>query len=252
MASSNEDFVQKLPVIQAIPDNDTMVPNTIPVDTYVQEAENLYHWCTDDREILTANGLDWTLAEDLLIRAGALRYAQSQWMKKRFNHKETERAWMRRSPEAYDYRNELIHTFRFAYRRKPDILGRVDTIADDYGHADMIQDLMDLAVLGKANTAPLEAINFDLTKLDTAETLADEMSELLGATTAERAESNEAVSLRNKAYTHLKEAVDEIKNYGQYLFWRDEERIRGYSSAYLKRKNNRSKISEENAAATAE
>ncbi|WP_133463582.1 hypothetical protein [Sunxiuqinia elliptica] len=46
-----DDYNQKLEAIKAIPDEETQVP-TIPVDVYLQEAENLYHWSRDDQEQL--------------------------------------------------------------------------------------------------------------------------------------------------------------------------------------------------------
>ena len=36
---------------------------------------------------------------------------------------------------------------------------------------------------------------------------------------------------------HLKEAVNEIRCVGQYVFWKDERKLKGYSSAYLSKKN---------------
>jgi hypothetical protein len=39
----------------------------------------------------------------------------------------------------------------------------VSAITDGSGHADMIQDLNDIAVLGRENPDPLTAIGFDLT-----------------------------------------------------------------------------------------
>ena len=46
--SNQDDYLAKLDVIKAIADEETKSP-TMPVDVYLQEAENLYHWCQDDR-----------------------------------------------------------------------------------------------------------------------------------------------------------------------------------------------------------
>ena len=45
--------------------------------------------------------------------------------------------------------------------------------------------------------------------------------------------------MRDKTYTYMKIAVDEIRNVGQYVFWRDEDRKKGYVSAYHKRRPRR-------------
>ena len=52
---------------------------------FIQEAENLYVWIEEDKELLLAKGLDWEMfIEDLPIRTGACRYAQAMWMKERY------------------------------------------------------------------------------------------------------------------------------------------------------------------------
>ena len=71
----------------------------------------------------------------------------------------------------------------------------------------MIQDLSDLSVLGKANQPLLAAMN------------------------GERAENNSAKTIRDKAYTLLKKAVDEIREAGKYVFWKNPDRLKGYYSA---------------------
>jgi hypothetical protein len=99
----------------------------------------------------------------------------------------------------------------------------------------MIQDLSDLAALGKANTEPLKAISLDLTLLDKAEAMSSQMASLLANANGKKLEDNKLRLLRDKAYTHAKEAVDEIRRCGQYVFSKDEQRYKGYTSRYYKR-----------------
>ena len=139
----------------------------------------------------------------------------------------------------------MLHAFRFAYRKDPLLLSRVSAVADGSGHADMIQDLNDLAVLGKANTEALTAIGFDLAQLDAAATAADEMADLLATANGEKAEQNESKTIRDKACTHLKELVDEVREAGKYLFWRTPYRYRGYVSQYRKTRRGTSVPEEE-------
>jgi len=233
--SSLQDYNEKLEAIKSIPDDQVTSPKNIPVDNYLQEAEYLYHWVMEDKDELCARGLDWNLVEDLPVRAGALREAQARWITVRFSHADAETEWLKRSPDAYDLRNEMIHDFRFAYRKDPYLLGRVREIDEGTGHADMIQDLTSLSILGMNNPEPLKAINFDLSVLDEAAQASGDMADLLGAANAERLGCNEVVKLRNLAYTYLKLAVDEIRNCGQYIFWKDEKRLTGYGSSYLRR-----------------
>ena len=47
-------------------------------------------------------------------------------------------------------------------------MNRVRVIADGTGDADMIQDLSDISVFGKANPKELHKIKLDMTRLDQA------------------------------------------------------------------------------------
>lgn len=231
--SSTTDYNELLPVLKAMKPADVLTPN-IPIDVFVQEAENLYHWCLDDQQALTKVGLDWNLATTLPSRAGACREAQSLWNKERNTREEAEQAWKEQAPAAFDLRDQLLHDFRFAFRKSEGLLKRVDEIAQGDTNSDMVQDLNDLATLGKANTGLLTPISFDLTRLDLAADLSDRMGDLLGATNGERKEVSETMQIRDKAYTYLKQAVDEIRECGKFAFWRTPERFKGYVSNYNK------------------
>jgi len=231
--SSSEDYQSQLAAIEAVPDDQVKAPN-MPVDIFLQEVENTFKWVQTDKDKLMAAGLDWTLVESLPTRTGALREAESLWFKTRFSREEAEKEWLTKSPAAYELRDTLLHDYRFAYRNLPEIAKRVSAIAEGSGHADMIQDLNDLSVLGKANPEPLAAIGFDATLLDTAAATADEMAALLSEATVVRSDLNTERVIRDKAFTYVKQALDEIRNCGQYVFWHDEERVRGYSSQFLK------------------
>lgn len=228
----------ELPAIQAIV-TDAIKKPTMPIQVAVQEAENLYSWAQDDKAALTAAGLDWSLVESLLSRAGALREAESRWYKERFQLDDAQQQWDQRSPEAYALRDKLLRDMRFAFRRDEALLKRVAGIAEGNGNADMLQDLSDLASLGRDYTDALAKIGVDAAELDRAVALADEMSHVLAEATRDRKLSGSARVIRDQAYTHLKQAVDEIRDTGQYAFWNDGVRRDGYISTYLRKKNSR-------------
>jgi len=232
--SNSEDFNALIDVIKAIPENRIRIP-AIPVNAYVQEAEDLYHWCKDDAAELAKGGITAEMIEELPVRTGACREAQSLWFKDQHTSKEAKKLWDEQSPAAYDLRDELLHDFRYAFRDNTQLLGRVSEVADGTGHADMIQDLNDLAVLGRENPDPLAAINFDVTQLDTAAQTADAMAELLAQSNGDQQEGNPAKIIRDRAYTHLKQLVDDIRACGKYVFWKKPDRLVGYESQYYKK-----------------
>lgn len=241
--ANKDDLNAKLEVLKKITDKDTAYP-VMPVDVFLQEAENLYQWALQDASELQKGGITKEYISDLSVRAGACREAQSIWKTTQNVQEEAQQRWKTESPLAYDLRDELVHTFRFAFRKQEDLLKKVQAISENSGHVDMIQDLNDLAMLGTANQAALKGINFDVKKLQTAAATSDEMAKLLGIVNGEKSTRNEAISLRDKAFTHLKEAVDEIRECGKYVFWKNEDRLKGYKSAYMSKLNKKNRKEE--------
>ena len=130
-----------------------------------------------------------------------------------------------------------MHDYTFAFRKDPDLFRKVQTIREGGSNADMLQDLSDLSVLGKENTDLLKGIGFDLKLLSEAAQKANDLAVVLANANGEAGDDDQAKELRDKAYTYMTLAVDEIRTTGQYVFWRDEDRKKGYVSSYFKRKN---------------
>ncbi len=237
---SKENYDLKKLGIDAISNDQIMVP-AIPVSIALQEAEDLFEWCKSDKEALIKAGIVWELVEDLPVRIGACRYTQSVWQKEYKSIEDAQKEWGLKSPVAFGIRDELLHHFFHGYRKYPDLLNKVQKIAEGNGSADMIQDLSDLAVLGTANPDPLKNINMDMSLLSTAAVTSEEMADLLAKSNGARFADNKMKTTRDKAYTYVKMVVDELRRIGQYVFWRNEDRKKGYVSRYLHNQNARSK-----------
>ena len=227
---------EKLNELNSITDMETGRP-TIPVMVFLQEAEDLFLNCNKDKEELVRAGLAWTLAEDLPLRIDALRTSQSKWIAEYKSYQECQEEWKIASPLAFNLRDELVHHFYHALFKMPNEYAKVRRIADGGSNADMIQDLSDLAELGSRHINELQAIGLDLTLLETARSKSFELAELLAKVNGTKIDSNPAFITRNKAFIHLKEAVDEIRRVGQYVFWRNEVKFAVYSSNYYRNVN---------------
>ncbi len=236
--SNTEHYQAELPAIQAIPVASLKRP-VMPVRQYVYEAECLYQWSQVDRPLLAKAGLDLALLDAIPQRAGALSEIESYWGVERFAHEDARRAWEEQSPAAYELRDRLLRDMRFAFRRDDALLARVAAIADGNGHVDMLQDLNDLAVLGRSQLPALAVIGLDAAVLEQAATLADDLTTLLAQVAGERREGSTTLQLRDQAYTHLKAAVDEVRDHGQYVFWNNPARRDGYFSEYVRAANAR-------------
>jgi hypothetical protein len=71
-----DDYNAEIETIRAIPDDKTFEP-AMPVDTYLQESENLAKWSLMDAEALATISITLAMLNKLPVRAGALREAQS-------------------------------------------------------------------------------------------------------------------------------------------------------------------------------
>lgn len=235
--SNSADFEIHRAEIESYPDEKSK-RCTIPIAIYFAEAEALWKVCSEDRDILTKAGLDWMRTERLPTLTGAAREAQSLWISERFNHKDALIAWDEKEVEVIEHKEDCLHDFTYAFRFDSHLMGRVEAIVEGSGDADLVQDLNDIAVLGRENPEPLTVINFDMSKLERAAVMADEMADLL-ATKESSSDISESRVIRDKAFSLLKEVVDEVYACGQYCFWKDSERKRLYASAYKRAKNRR-------------
>lgn len=234
MTAQSDALAAKMSVIQAISRDDTKYP-AMPMDTYLQEARYLHKWCADDRDALEGAGLDWTLVDDLPVRVDAAAEAQSEWHNVMFGREEAQKQWALLSPAGYELRDELLHYMRYAYREMPELATRVASVAEGSSDADMIQDLNDLSIIGRENLDPLLAVGFDAAKLDEASSKNRELGSLRADASVDREADRERKAIRDRAYTHLKEAVDAIRECGQFVFWKDDDRRKGYASEYKRR-----------------
>jgi len=66
--------------------------------------------------------------------------------------------------------------------------------------------------------------------------MSNSLLSLLGEVNGIRKDAdNPEKELRDRAYTYLKQAVDEIRDYGKYAFWKEEKKVKLYSSNYSRK-----------------
>lgn len=234
--SDQQDLLDLIDEIKAVP-KQQIKQCDMPIGIYLQEAEGLHTRASTDLTFLTAVGMTTELLDKLLPRAGALRTAQSNWEELNTVREDAREAWKAEWPVFIEFREELIDHMDFAYRNDEALIKKMNAIKEGDSQADAIQDMANLSVLAKANLAPLEAINFDLTLLDKAAEAADKMGGLLGAVNGHMYVDDETKVIRDQSYTLLKQVVDEIRNYGRFVFRKDKDHVKSYSSKYSRDKS---------------
>ena len=213
--------------IENFPLKDVKLPNQ-PIDDFVAGVETLAVDASEDRKALAGAGLDVAIIDQLNPLSGALRYCEAQWKSVFRAQQEAQAQWKEQSPEAFDLRNELLHDFGFAYRNTDDVRKKVARIREGGSNADMVQDLIELAVLGEKYPKQLAEIKFNVEALARARALSHSMSELLAAANGAAGEGGETKDLRDKAYTLLAQKESTVREYGRYVFWKDDEKRSRY------------------------
>ena len=234
--SDQQDLLDLLPEIKAVP-KEQIKHCDMPIGIYLNESENLHTRTSVDLPKLTAVGMDPELLAKLLAYTGATRTAQSNWDNLNTVREEAKLEWKAAWPAFIEFREELIDHMEFAYRNDEHLMQKLAKIKEGNSQADAVQDMSDLSVLGTANLAPLEAIKYDTTLVATAATKADEMATLLGAVNGHLYIDDETKVIRDKAFTLLKGVVDEIRSYGRFVFRKDPDHAKFYSSKYSRNKS---------------
>eukprot|EP01029_Cantina_marsupialis_P024240 TRINITY_DN617_c4_g1_i1.p1 TRINITY_DN617_c4_g1~~TRINITY_DN617_c4_g1_i1.p1 ORF type:complete len:248 (-),score=21.47 TRINITY_DN617_c4_g1_i1:170-913(-) len=214
-----------------------VIPITMPVNVLVREAIDMSRCARVDIKALT--GINYTIEKvvDVELRAKACQDAESLWLEENHCANTAEESWAVLRDEVNEAKFETIHTFKYAYRDDANVLAALAAVSEGASHADALQDLSDLVVIGKKHSEPLEAINYDLTKLDALAKLGQDASDALAIANEHRLRGSEAKVYRDKAYTYLKEGFDELRAAGKFLFHKNPKKLKGYVSRYWKKKN---------------
>jgi len=205
---------------------------TIPIGIYLQEAENLHTRLLIDKPLLEAVGLPADISPILLNRIELLRTAESHWQEHANQREQAMQSWKEAAVVMHAFYRNLLDQMAFAFRKKPELLSRVTHMKQARSHAAIIQNILNLSVLGHAHQQALIAINFDLNLLDQAASMADRNAGLHGKANAFRNGYSEGRKIRDRAYTILKEVVDEVRQYGKFVFRDQPELVRSYASKY--------------------
>lgn len=234
MISAEEAYSKHRESFSSIPADKMKTPN-MARDDVLGEAEELKIVALEDVEVLVKASCPGKYIKTLDERIGAYSHASSVWENSEFEKSEARKQWLEEEQPAYDLKGDFLHDLGHALRNKPDQLQYLKKITAGYGKRDLVMDFKDGAVLARNNIESLEAINFDMNRIDAAEALHDKLSNLRAKSTMSPEELKELKTAAYQAYTYLQEAVAEIRVNGQHVFWKDPERLDLYKSDHYQR-----------------
>ena len=210
---------------------DTKASVGLPVAILLQEAENLYHWCKEDKDQLINAGLDWNLAEDIPARVDLLQEVEAKWFSIKRTKNKKKKDFQNGMTQVRELHAGLLRDFRFAFHNDKDLLKKLSRLSGYKPHDEILMELRVLAGIGKQNISLLEAINFDTSQLETAEKLSKDTSYKMSAHDVD-IQKGVFKDQHKKACLYLKDAVALVRRCGQYVFHGNKERLVGYRSEY--------------------
>ena len=244
MLSTEETYNKHLESFTAISENEIKTPKMARDDT-IGESEELKIVALQDSDSLIKSGCSEIFITTLDERIGAYSHASSIWENSEFAKSESKKQWIEKEKIAYEFKSDLLHNLGYALRKNPDELKYVKKISAGRGKRDLVLDFKDISVLGKRNIDALKAIGFDPANLEKAESMYDTLSNLLSSANMSSGELSELKNLAYQAYTYLQQAVEEIRETGQFVFWKDKKRLDLYKSDHFQ-KSGRAKKNNEN------
>ena len=221
------------PRLAAMAEAEVLRP-AMPIAIYHQEVHDLVAWLRGEGR--------WARLEAVGLRASpaaleealeASREAQAGWGAVRSARKPGEQLEVEERAAAL--RAEVTQALRWNLRESRVAMGALDRIAEGQGTADLVQDLDELAALVEANA---EAFAADRTfdpaarAAEARRVATDVRVGLSEYRTDER--MREALSLRDRAWTHLEGLVADVRAAGRYAFRGTADMTR-FGSAYERR-----------------
>ena len=234
MLNAKEAYERHLETFSAIPEDEIVTPRMARIDI-IGEAEELKLAALEDKEALVTAGCPEEFITTLDERIGAYSHASSIWENSEFARSDAKKQWIAEEKSAYEFKEYLLHALSHCLRRNPDELQYVGKITAGHGKRDLVMDFKDIAVLGRRNAEALAAIGFDSGDLEKAEAMHEKLSNLLSEANMTPGELEGLKTLAYQAYTFLQKAVAEIRENGQYVFWKNEERLDLYKSDHYQK-----------------
>lgn len=175
-------------------------------------------------KIVAGSRLDAALCEALKPRRKLLEGTEQDWLAHRLSQSSSDRKDAQKKAE--QLKKDLIAALRYFLHHDPAVQARVDDIIPGTGLADLIDDLSKLATLARENAASLRRADLPADAADQADLLAARLGDDEAARSVVASdEGRNLMDLRNRAFWHLREAMDEIRAAGRYVFRNDPARL---------------------------
>jgi hypothetical protein len=207
-------------------------PPSMPIEEAVGEGNRVTILIREDRAKLERSGIDFKFLDSFEARAGALAWSAAQVTTYVDMESTAKKEWDAIKPGANIVRKKFLKDLKRACRNNPELAVAVKRIQEGQGNLDWVLDFLSMHKLGKEVKKLLEQVFADLSLIDRSAELHTLLQDILSRMTIDPKKLNDAKTIFYKAWTHLKEAIDEVYEAGQYVFDEEDPRHFLYYSDY--------------------
>lgn len=212
----------------------------IPIARLIQEANDLYLFCKNDKKELVGEGLDWNDAERLPVLLNECTNAEVEYQVYKDNY-ESETVKLKKFVlRCRKLRRFIAEKLRLAIASTGADL-KIPSYKKSWSRVELIQDLNDLAVIGKDNKEVLQPMGFEMSKLDLAANMSIELSEKIVDIIISNPSESPQKKIRDKIILELSSLIARIRNKGKSTFIDNPLRRKAYACEYFREINVRRK-----------
>jgi hypothetical protein len=216
-ARAAERSLSELPETYAAPPDYSVV--TITHEARALEAILLKY----GKDLLSGTKLDRKTPAELRARRKALEEAERSWREAR--EAQASRAVSRLRKEAEGLVRDVAAAVGYFLEHDERAQRRVDAIREGASDTDRVDDLKRCADLLERHAEALKKADLPKRAPELCRRLAEELAHASAERAAEREDASQSQELRNRAYWHMRELMDEIRAAGRYVFRHEPKRL---------------------------
>lgn len=220
---------------QTISPKEIIKPN-MPIGIFCQEAYDTYYLAQGDKELLCGRGIDWSIVDDIPARIGYLHDQEARLNSLPYSETPLKREYTELAATAKATMRDLFETLTYASGEDKEIIKAIRAIKRGKTDSDFLSDVYKARALLDEQKHILDKTKwYDHFRIS-LDTCASRIVIVYAELQLESGEESGAVSDRNRAYTHLFRAVDELRRCARVALANNPRRLRGYTSDYFRKK----------------
>ena len=222
--------------IKEIPEKLVLEPN-IPIGVFIQETYNIYSFARHDKELLCAKGMNWDVVEDIPNRIALLRDIEAEWWNVRYGTspmQEEYNTWIQLAQKTKD---ELMEALKYAFREDKSqlaVIAKIDKVQGEE-NLDLTFDINSLVLMADRYKKTLLSVGTDQQVFEDLKACKEKLPDLVSRMGFENVANKLKLLERNRAYTFLVVALDELRNCAHYALRHNRKRLKGYASEYFRK-----------------